>query len=254
MTGVCDPLSGLHGTPDRRRWGAPQTLDESGHAWLRGWRRRAGDHPPRTSAADGNAAREPRLARLEAALFVTERPLSARRLVQHAALADAADVPALIEQLNSAYEHAGAPFRVEHVATGYQLLTRPEYAPWLDKVHSRHARLRLSPPALETLALVAYRQPVTRADIESVRGVQSGEMLKQLMERGLVRIAGEDHSLGRPYLYGTTRQFLELFGLHRLEDLPDAELLRAPAAKSVSIDAIGDGVEHGDDQETERAA
>jgi segregation and condensation protein B len=187
-------------------------------------------------------------------LYVAERPLSARRIAQHAMLADAGDVGALIDQLNSAYERAGAPFRVEQVATGYQMLTQPQFAPWLDKVHARHARLKLSPPALETLALVAYRQPVTRADIESVRGVQSGEMLKQLMERGLVRIAGEDDSLGRPYLYGTTRQFLELFGLHRLEDLPDAARLRAPAAQSALIDGIGDGVERAGDGEADLAA
>jgi segregation and condensation protein B len=140
---------------------------------------------------------------------------------------------------------------VEQVATGYQLLTQPQYAPWLDRVHARHARLRLSPPALETLALVAYRQPVTRADIEAVRGVQSGEMLKQLMERGLVRIAGEDDSLGRPYLYGTTRQFLELFGLHSLEHLPDADRLRVPAAPA---DAAGDDMEPVSNTDAELAA
>jgi segregation and condensation protein B len=201
-----------------------------------------------------DAARTPRLARLEAALFVAERPLSARRLAQHAVLADPGEVAGLVAQLNAACERAAAPFRVEHVATGYQLLTRPEYAPWLDKIHARHARLKLSPPALETLALVAYRQPVTRADIEAVRGVQSGEMLKQLMERGLVRIAGEDESLGRPYLYGTTRQFLELFGLHSLGDLPDAERLRAPAAASASVASIGDDVDQAGDADAELAA
>jgi segregation and condensation protein B len=177
---------------------------------------------------------------LEAALLVTERPLSARRLAQHAALADAAEVDALIEQLNWAYAHDGSPFRVELVATGYQLLTRPEFAPWLDRVHARHERLKLSPPALETLAIVAYRQPVTRADIEAVRGVQSGEMLKQLMERGLVRIAGEDESLGRPYLYGTTRQFLELFGLPELADLPHGEQLRPAEAARREFDESPD--------------
>jgi segregation and condensation protein B len=93
------------------------------------------------------------------------------------------------------------------------------------------------------LAIVAYRQPVTRADIEAVRGVQSGEMLKQLMERGLVRIAGEDQSLGRPYLYGTTRQFLELFGLHELADLPHADQLRRFEPTDASVDnAPGAGI------------
>lgn len=213
------------GLDGRRGWNAAAS---PGASLRRAWRSRAkslsGAAPEVGAAVDGR--RTPRLARLEAALFVSERPLSARRLAQHAALADPAEVGGLIEQLNAACERDGSPFRVELVATGYQLLTRPEFAPWLDRVHARHERLKLSPPALETLAIVAYRQPVTRADIEAVRGVQSGEMLKQLMERGFVRIAGEEESLGRPYLYGTTRQFLELFGLHELSDLPHANQLR----------------------------
>jgi segregation and condensation protein B len=255
MTGGFHPAK-WHGLPPGAPdWTGRASGDEPGDAWRCEWRRRSrADRSPRISRAGEHADRSPRLSRLEAALFVTERPLSARRLAQHAVLADPGDVGELIDQLNAAYERAGAPFRVEHVATGYQLLTRPEFAPWLDKVHARHARLKLSPPALETLALVAYRQPVTRADIESVRGVQSGEMLKQLMERGLVRIAGEHDSLGRPYLYGTTRQFLELFGLHSLEDLPDADRLRAPAATSATVEAAGDEVEQSGDQDAELAA
>lgn len=255
MTGGLHPPRWPGLRPIARDWTGPASGDEPGHAWQRGWLRRiVADNLLRTPRTGETADRSPRLSRLEAALFVTERPLSARRLAQHAVLAEPGDVGELIDQLNTDYERAGAAFRVEHVATGYQLLTRPEFAPWLDKVHARHARLKLSPPALETLALVAYRQPVTRADIESVRGVQSGEMLKHLMERGLVRIAGEHDSLGRPYLYGTTRQFLELFGLHSLEDLPDAERLRAPATTSASVDVPGDDVEQAGDLGGELAA
>ena len=105
-------------------------------------------------------------------------------------------------------------------------MTRPIFARWLDKLHHRQSQLKLSPPAMETLTIVAYRQPVTRADVEEIRGVQCAEMLKQLMERGLARVAGHDDSLGRPYLYATTRRFLELFGLRTLNDLPMAERLR----------------------------
>jgi segregation and condensation protein B len=143
---------------------------------------------------------------------------------------DAADVGTAVTELNAAYDADSSPFRVELLASGYQLLTRPQYAPWLEKIHERQARLRLSSAAMETLAIVAYRQPLTRADVEAVRGVQSGEMLKLLMERELVKIVGEHDSLGRPYLYGTTRQFLELFGLHSLTELPYSEGLapRAP--------------------------
>lgn len=172
------------------------------------------------------SGRTSRLARLEAVLFVADGAMSARRLAQLATLSEAAEARQLIEKLNEAYDHCGSAFRVERVATGYQLLTRPHLSPWLNKLHHRQNELKLSPPAMETLTLVAYRQPVTRADVEAVRGVQCAEMLKQLMERGLVRIGGEEDSLGRPYLYETTRKFLELFGLCSLNDLPHADQLR----------------------------
>jgi len=166
------------------------------------------------------------MARLEAVLLVAEGALTHRKLAQFATLADLAEAKSLIAQLNAAYDADGCAFRVEQVAGGYRLMTRPQFALWLDRLHNRQARTKLSPPMMETLSIVAYRQPVTRAEVEKIRGVQSSEMLKQLMDRGLVRIAGEDDSLGRPFLYGTTRQFLEEFGLGKLDDLPMAETLR----------------------------
>lgn len=212
-------------------------INSAGAEWQAGWRRRSRQLTVEAAACGSLVRRTPRLARLEAALFVSDRPLSARRLAQFAALVDAADVLRAIDELNAAYDADGTPFRIEAVATGYQLLTRPEFAPWLEKVHERRARLRLSSASLETLAIIAYRQPLTRADIEAVRGVQCGELLKQLMERGLVRIVGEHDSLGRPYLYGTTRQFLELFGLHSLAELPQAPGLPSPAPLEADPDA-----------------
>lgn len=166
------------------------------------------------------------MARLEAVLFVTDEAVPLKRLLQLATLADFAEALELINRLNTAYDASGSSFRIERVATGYRLLTRREFVLWLDKLHQRQATLKLTPPMLETLAIVAYRQPLTRADLEAVRGVQSAEMLKQLMERELVRIAGEDDSLGRPFLYETTRKFLELYGLQSLNELPLAERLR----------------------------
>ncbi len=176
--------------------------------------------------------RTAKMARLEAVLLIADAPCAPRRLAQLAGLADATEVRTLVGRLNQAYDLGNTPFRVERVAAGYRLFTRPEYALWLGKLHQRQAELKLSPPALETLTVIAYRQPITRADIEAVRAVQCSEMLKQLMERGLVRMAGEDDSLGRPFLYETTRKFLETFGLRELEDLPLARQLRPATAQS----------------------
>lgn len=170
--------------------------------------------------------RSSKMARVEAALWVSDGPLSTRRLMQLATLADLSESRRLIDKLNDAYDRDGTAFRIERVASGYRMLTRPEFSFWLGKLHHRQAELKLTPPAMETLAIVAYRQPTTRAGIESIRRVQCSEMLKQLMDRHLVRIAGEEDSLGRPFLYETTRQFLEIFGLKDLEDLPNADVLR----------------------------
>src|SRR5258708_4479529 len=180
--------------------------------------------------------RTPKMARLEAVLLVSDAPLSPRRLAQWATLADATEARTLIGRLNAAYDQGGTPFRVARVAAGYRLFTLPQFAFWLGKLHHREADLKLSPPSLETLTIVAYRQPITRADVEAIRGVQCSEMIKQLMERGLVRIGGEDDSLGRPFLYETTRKFLETFGLRDIEELPLADRLRTaggtPAAQT----------------------
>jgi segregation and condensation protein B len=116
----------------------------------------------------------------------------------------------------------GSAFRVEDIAGGYQLLTRPEFHPWLVRLRQTAGEPKLSGALLETLAIVAYRQPIMRADLEAVRGVHCGDALRTLMERGLVRIAGRHDSLGRPVLYATTKKFLATFGLRDLRDLPPA--------------------------------
>src|SRR5690606_21786563 len=131
--------------------------------------------------------RSAKMARLEAVLLVADSALSTRRLAQLATLADAAEARTLIDRLNTCYDVADCAFRIERVAAGYQMLTRPEFAFWLDRIHNRQTELKPSPPAMESLAIVAHRKPWTRADIEAVRGVQCAEMLKQLLERGLVR-------------------------------------------------------------------
>jgi segregation and condensation protein B len=177
----------------------------------------------------GELHREPRLASLEAALLLADEPLSARRLATLAGLADAAEVRQLVFVLRDLYERSGSSFQVEDLAGGYQLLTRPEFHPWLTRLRQSAGEATLSAPARETLAIVAYRQPVTRADIEAIRGVGSGDVLRHLMEKGLVRLAGRDESLGRPALYETTKLFLQVFGLRNLKELPQAEGLTPPS-------------------------
>ncbi len=186
------------------------------------------------SANRAAGIRTPKMARVEAVLFVANGALSSRKLAQFALLSDPTEARTIARQLNEVYDAHGSSFRIEQVASGYQLLTRPQFAHWLGKLHQRQAELKLTPPALETLAIVAYRQPIIRADIEAIRGVGCTEMLKQLMERELVRIGGTDDSLGRPHLYETTRTFLEVFGLRNLDDLPLADRLRRKTAGTQS--------------------
>lgn len=178
--------------------------------------------------SQSSSGRSPALARLEAALFAADRPVTPGRLAKAAQLVDAKAARSLLAELDERLATSGSPFRVAKLASGYRLLTGAQYAYWLGKLHPRPARVGISPTALETLTIVAYRQPLTRADVEAIRGVQSLEVLKQLADRNLIRIVGEDDSLGRPYLYGTTPVFLETFGVSRLEDLPDYESLSQP--------------------------
>jgi segregation and condensation protein B len=167
------------------------------------------------------------LGRLEAVLLLAREPLNSRKLSQFAGLDDGTQARTLLRQLNEWYDQAGRAFRVEEVAGGYQLLSRRKFGKWLRRLSHVPGESRLSAPALETMAVIAYRQPVPRADIEAIRGVNCGEILRQLMERDLVRIGGRSEELGRPYLYATTRRFLNLFGLVSLEELPRAAELRA---------------------------
>ena len=180
--------------------------------------------------SDGSLIRSHRLARLEAALLISNSAASARKLAQLARLIDTSEVRQLIQILNDSYERERSAFRIESTAGGYQMMTRPQLAPWLDRLHQRQDQMKLTPPAMETLTIIAYQQPVTRADVEAIRGVQATDMIKQLIDRGLVRIGGEDDSLGRPFLYITTRQFLNMFGLQKLEDLPNYEGLKRKSA------------------------
>jgi len=180
---------------------------------------------PAAPVAPGAHMRSEEVARLEAALFLAREPLTIRRLAKLARLPDASRARVLIRELRQLQEAAGSAIRVEQIAGGFQLFTRAAFGPWVKRLLEAQPQGRLSATALETLAIVAYRQPVTRAEIEAIRGVGSEEMLRQLMERDLVAIGGRAEDLGRPNVYVTTRRFLAVFGLARLEELPPVESL-----------------------------
>jgi len=188
-----------------------------------------------TTAEDKSSGRasDHRLQRLESVLFLSREPLTTRKLSQYANLADGTEARTLIGRLNELYDASGRSFRVERVAGGYQLLTRPHFAAWVRRLEHVPHETRLSAPALETLSVIAYRQPVLRAEIEAIRGVNCGEILRQLMERDLVRIGGRSEDLGRPYLYTTTRRFLLMFGLDSLECLPRVEAMKRDGSEVI---------------------
>lgn len=172
---------------------------------------------------------------VEALLFSTDVPLPAARIAQFLGLGDAGDVKRHVAELNDRYERNGNAFRVESIAKGYQMLTLPAFNPWVAKLHKARSDSRLTPAALETLAIVAYKQPVLRAAVEAVRGVAVGDMLVRLREMNLVRIVGRAEEIGRPLLYGTTNKFLEVFGLGSLKDLPQLDDDKPESIKPLKI-------------------
>jgi segregation and condensation protein B len=157
---------------------------------------------------------------LEAILFTSSLPVSVDRLKEMLGLDDRGEVRALVEELRIDYEAGGRAFQIEEIAGGYVILTRPEYAEWVGKLKGTKEEVRLSRAALETLAVIAYRQPVLRADVEKVRGVGCGPVLRSLLEQNLVRVAGRADLPGSPLLYATTPRFLREFGLRSVKDLP----------------------------------
>lgn len=157
-------------------------------------------------------------ARLEAVLFSSDTALSLSRLQQIFAV-DAEPLRLALQQLQHECQQEGRGVVLQEVAGGFQLRTRPEYAPWVMQLQ-RTRRMNLSRAATETLAIIAYRQPVTRAEIESLRRVDSGGIVRTLLEKDLVRVSGKKDVPGRPLLYATSTRFLEIFGLNSLKDLP----------------------------------
>lgn len=165
---------------------------------------------------------------VEALLFASDEPLTERRVRDILALRDVRVARGILQSLKEEYAQAGRGVQIEEVAGGYRMTSNPAFAHQVERLRRTERHARLSQAALETLAIVAYKQPVHRADIEAVRGVQVDAVLRSLQDRGLIRVVGRAEILGRPFLYGTTRRFLEVFGLKSLDDLPKAEELRMP--------------------------
>jgi len=183
---------------------------------------------------------------VEAIVLASPEPIAPARIAAVLPGCNPSQVRALIDELNAEYAEQRRAFEIWEVAGGYQLRSLPEFAVYLKQIQKSRP-LRLSPAALETLAIVAYRQPVTRAEIEHIRGVDAGAVLRSLLDRQLVRIAGHREVAGRPIVYATSRRFLEVFGLAKLGDLPSLRAIEALAeagedADALAEEAVQDGV------------
>ncbi len=162
---------------------------------------------------------------VEAVLFSSDAPLRAEEIARADESLDEDVVERAIQRLQGEYQEDERAFEVAEVAEGFQLLTRPEFASYLERFDTVPRPSRLSGPALETLAIIAYRQPIGRMEVEYIRGVSSSGVIRTLQDRGLVEVVGRAEGLGRPLLYGTTPRFLEHFGFQSLADLPRTEEL-----------------------------
>jgi segregation and condensation protein B len=193
----------------------------------------ASGSPDNKQSVETPCATLPLEQRVEALLFASERSLSETKMKTVLGI-DCEDatkqITKAIETLNESYEDSNRAFRIERIAGGYRVMTREELAPLVSRLHAERQQQKLSQAALETLSILAYRQPVMRAEIEVIRGVACGEVLRGLLERRLVKIVGRAEELGRPMLYGTTKEFLNIFGLASLKDLPEVQgLERQPS-------------------------
>ncbi|MFA5311011.1 MAG: SMC-Scp complex subunit ScpB [Candidatus Omnitrophota bacterium] len=173
---------------------------------------------------------------IEALLLASERPLGLEKIRDVLDNLPAKDTLGLIEELKKEYDDGSRGIRVVEIAGGFQMITAPEFAPFLKKLFKGRNTERLSKPALETLAIIAYKQPLTRGEIELLRNVNVDGVMKSLLDKSLIRITGRKKAAGNPYVYGTTRQFLEHFGLKSLQDLPKIEDFSSLAEKTELIE------------------
>lgn len=164
---------------------------------------------------------------VETLLFITDRPVKPSRLADVIDNTNAKQVREIITALQDEYVRQGRAVQIVEIGGGFQMATKPEYGRWVRKLYNEKMTTKLSNAALETLAIIAYKQPITRAEMEAIRGVDVAGPLERLLERSLVRVVGKKDTIGRPMVYGTTDEFLRMFGLNKLSELPDLQVFSA---------------------------
>ena len=164
---------------------------------------------------------------IETLLFITDRPVKVSRLVDVIENTTAKEVREAITKLQDDYMVRGSAVQILEIAGGFQMCTKPEYGRWVRRLYNEKMTTRLSNAALETLAIIAYKQPLTRAEMEAIRGVDVAGPLEKLLDRGLVRVVGRKDTMGHPMVYGTTDEFLRMFGLNKVAELPDLQVFAA---------------------------
>jgi len=185
---------------------------------------------------------------VEALLFAADFPVAVSRIKALVEGLEREDLKTMVEELNREYEEQGRSFWIQEVAGGYQMATRPHFARWVKELYKGRRLARLTQPGLETLAIIAYRQPMGRPDIETIRGVNSDSVIATLLERNLITVVGKDTSVGRPILYGTTPEFLRYFGLKDLSGLPPLSELEAYLVSREQTAEAGPAQESEEDQ------
>lgn len=217
------------------------------------------EHPAPDHAPAPSPANDPDLLRraLEGLLFITDRPLSAGELCKLVNVRDQDRIVECVEALRRDLEERNLGYRLIAVAEGWQMATRPELAPYMRKLFSERATMRLSTAAQETLSIISYKQPLTRAEVEEIRGVEVIAALETLLEKRLIKVVGRRETVGRPLMYGTTMEFLRHFGLRSLEDLPPIDSFgpadAAPAAPAAEAPAAEVPAERAVAEQTEEA-
>lgn len=185
---------------------------------------------------------------IEALLFASDTPLSPKKIREIIEDVSTGEIKHIITRINDAYDSRKSPLQIIEIAEGYQIVTRKEYANWISKLYQSRSAQRLTKRALEALAIVAYKQPITKLEIENIRGVNSDAVIRTLIERNLITVVGREKAPGTPLLYGTTKFFLEYFGLRDLSHLPKLkeidELLKNDDQFLESIDQVALGQLH----------